>query len=496
MPLNRVIQCTLVIAFLGGLPLGASIARTQTRPNILFILADDLGWSDLGSYGNRFIETPVLDRLAEQGMRFTNAYTAPVCTPSRGMILSGQYSARTGLYKVPFVSNERPWARILPPENWGSSPVDGTTIGRVLTEAGYDAVLVGKTHVPPPFLEGLRVHPEVKVEKTLDDEFEAKVGAFVRANPENDVGLITQQAVRFIAANDGQPFFCYVGHYMPHIPIEARSELRIKYETKWKKNHVSIHPRYAAMCETVDESVGLILEALERRHLGNRTIVVFFSDNGGVRKAFSDNLGSSITDMTPLRGEKGGLYEGGIRVPLIIRWPGNIDEGTVCDTPVISTDFLPTIADIVGVRLGKEVITDGVSLLPLLKGNARLKREHLFFYFPDYHHDFPAIAIRAGHYKLIESAEDGHLELYNLATDIGETHNLAPLEGQLTSSLVRELHGWRESLGARLATRNPAFDEKKQDYLDPRGEQTRREYLPSPWPPLAGQSNNDTDVQL
>ena len=453
----------LVRAAMGLVAFAPSLASSKDAPNIVFILADDLGWTDLGCSGNRYIETPAIDRLAAEGMRFTNAYTAPVCTPSRGMILSGQSPARTGVYKVPFMPNDRPWAKVIPPENWGDHPVEGTTLGQWLTGIGYASELVGKTHVPPAYLQGMRVistqRPEsnARIAKILGDEFSARVNRFADANSGKLVGALTQQAIFFIAENKDRPFFCYIGHYAPHVPLEARDELKRKYEDKWRRFPVAIHPHYAAMCEALDESVGLLIETLDRLHLTDHTVVVFFSDNGGVERVFNDGHGAEITDLTPLRGEKGGLYEGGIRVPMIVRWPGEVKPGSICDTPVISTDFLPTIAEIAGKQLTPDIITDGTSLVPLLKGTGIWERARLFFYFPDYHHDFPAMAVREGRYKLIESSEDGHRELYDLVADIGERQNLVSKMATKASDLAKELSRWRESLEARLPTPNPHF---------------------------------------
>ena len=320
--------------------------RAAASPNFVFILVDDLGWSDLGCYGNRFIETPFIDALCADGMRFTAGYTAPVCTSSRGMILSGQSSARTGLYKVPFPGNDRPWARVIPPENWGVAPVGAKPIGAVLKSGGYTSKLIGKVHVPKAFLEGMDGATNVeRAQSTLGRHLYERVVAFAAKNPGKQVGSITQQAIEFIASNSDRPFFCYVGHHVPHIPLVAREELTVKYEEKSRRHSSLIHPHYAAMCEAMDESVGLILDTLDHLNLADNTMVVFFSDNGGVQHCFYDERGEQITDTSPLRGEKGGVYEGGIRVPMIVRWPGHVAPGSICDTPVISTDFLPTFSE-------------------------------------------------------------------------------------------------------------------------------------------------------
>jgi uncharacterized sulfatase len=271
------------------------------------------------------------------------------------MILSGQYNARTGLYKVPFKPNDRPWARIIPPEPWGDSPVNAEPLGVLLTRGGYESKIVGKVHVPEAFSAGMtgESNPE-KAEAVLGRSLYKKVTQFSEANPGKKVGPITREAIEFIASNRDKPFFCYVGHHIPHIPLVARAELNRKYEEKWKQQPGKIHPHYAAMCEVMDESVSLILETLDHLELSKNTMVVFFSDNGGVSHCFADAKGEQITDMTPLRGEKGGILEGGIRVPMIVRWPGRVRPNSVCHTPVVSVDFLPTFAEVAGIGLPEE----------------------------------------------------------------------------------------------------------------------------------------------
>jgi uncharacterized sulfatase len=458
-------------------------AAEPENPNIVFILVDDLGWADLGCYGNGFIETPAIDDLAESGMRFTAAYTASVCTPSRGMILSGQYNARTGLYKVPFKPNDRPWAKIIPPAPWGDSPVNAEPLGVLLTRGGYESKIVGKVHVPEAFSSGMtgKSNPE-KAEAALGRSLHKKVTQFSDANPGKKVGPITREAIEFIASNRDKPFFCYVGHHIPHIPLVARAELNSKYEEKWKRQPGKIHPHYAAMCEVMDESVGLILEALDHLELSRNTLVVFFSDNGGVLHCFADARGEQITDMTPLRGEKGGILEGGIRVPMIVRWPGRVRPNSVCHTPVVSVDFLPTFAEVAGIGLPEEQLTDGVSLVPLLTEKGRLERREIFSYFPDYHHDFPGVAVRQGDYKLIKASEDGQLELYNLADDPGEGRNLASRLPEKAEELHGILMDWQERVGARSATPNPEYNPLKEHILDPDTEDVRLKYLPEPLP--------------
>jgi len=448
-------------------------------PNILFILVDDLGWSDLGCYGNKFIETPAIDRLAASGMRFTSAYTAPVCAPSRGQILSGQYNARTGLYKVPYKGNDRPWAKVVPPDNWGDTLVSAKPLAALLAQAGYESKLIGKQNVPKSFMTGFngKSNPE-KAKAALGEKFYAKVVKFSEENPDTRLGTTTRKSIEFIASNKEKPFFCYVGHDIPHIPLKARQELIKKYEAKWKSKPGKIHPHYAAMCEAMDESVRLIDETLDKLDLTDNTVVVFFSDNGGVNRCFYDAKGEQVTDMSPLRGQKGGIYEVGILVHFIVRWSGKVKPGSVSDIPVVSTDFLPTFTEIAGLTLPKDQLCDGESLVSVLKQKAKLKRKEIFTYFPDYHHDFPGIAVRQGDYKLIRASEDGHLELYNLADDIGEQNNLAKKMPIKAAKLNKILEDWLKEVGAKKATPNPNYDPKKQHLLDPEAEKQRKSYLP------------------
>jgi uncharacterized sulfatase len=317
-----------------------------------------------------------------------------------------------------------------------------------------------------------------KAEAALGKSLYRKVIQFSEANPGKKAGPITREAIEFIASNREKPFFCNVGHHIPHIPLVAREELNRKYEEKWKQQPVKIHPHYAAMCEVMDESVGLILETLDHLGLSDNTIVVFFSDNGGVIHCFADNKGEQITDMTPLRGEKGGIFEGGVRVPMIVRWPGRIRPNSVCHTPVVSVDFLPTFTEIAGISLPEERITDGVSLVPLFTETGQLESREIFSYFPDYHHDSPGVAVRQGDYKLIRASEDGHLELYNLADDPGEGNNLASSLPDKADELHGILMDWLEGVGAMSATPNPDYDPEKEHLLDPDGEEVRLRYLP------------------
>jgi len=436
---------------------------TQRPPNFLFILADDMGWADLGCYGNTYIETPRIDRLASEGMRFTNAYAAPVCSPTRSSIQTGQYTARTGIYDF-IPGHWRPFAKLTPPPNRLALPTESTTLAEALAPGGYVSTSLGKWHLghspeqqgyvqPPQGDEGL---------DALPDAFAKKVQAFAKANPGKRVGLLTRQAVQFMAANCDRPFLCFLSHHAVHIRCQARDELVRKYQAKAKRQETPIYPVYAAMCEAMDESVGLCLETLDHLGLSENTVVIFYSDNGGLDQIYTGN-GPRITTNAPLRGFKGSLYEGGIRVPLIVRWPGVAEAGATCRWPVIANDFLPTLLEMAAIGERPDQPIDGTSLVPLLRGRDRLDRDSLYWYYPTYHHSTPALAVREGDWKLIHFLEDDRLELYNLAEDIGEKQNLAAKMPEKAETLKKKLHRWRRELDVPLPEPNPNHDPAKAD---------------------------------
>jgi len=444
-----------------GSPARSGAAGSKPKPNFLFVLADDLGWADPGCYGNTFIETPVIDRLAAEGMRFTDAYAAPVCSPTRSSIMTGQYTARTGIYDF-IPGHWRPYAKLTPPPNRLELAPEQITLAEALAPGGYVAASIGKWHLgrqptdqgfvaPPRGNEGLDALPET---------FAQKVNAYAKANPGKRVGPLTRQAVQFMAANRDRPFLCFLSHHAVHIKCEARADLVRKYEEKAKTHETVIYPVYAGMCEAMDESVGLCLETLDHLGLADRTVVIFVSDNGGLIRMYTGE-GPRVTTNAPLRAEKGTLYEGGIRVPLVIRWPGVTKPGSVCRWPVISNDFMPTMLAMAGLAPRPGQVIDGASLVPLLEGRDRLERDTLTWYYPTYHHSTPAVAIRQGDWKLIEFHEDGRLELYNLAEDIGESNNLADAMREKAQALRARLHAWLDSLKAPKPEPNPDYDPAK-----------------------------------
>lgn len=437
--------------------------NARQTPNVVLFLVDDLGWADLGCYGNKFHETPHIDRLARQGMRFTDAYAAcPVCSPTRASLLTGRYPATLKL--TDFIPGHwRPWARLVVPEFNQQLPHEEVTFAEVLGQGGYVSGAFGKWHL------GARSHyPDTQG----FDEFLVTRGRHffphVRATPPVEAmdgaylaDVLTARAEQFIAAHRDRPFVLYLSHYAVHIPLEAKSTLVEKYENKPKPAAGVNHPVYAAMVEHVDGSLGRIVEMLEKHALSDNTIVILFSDNGGLRRRF-DGAGPVVTSNAPLRDEKGSLYEGGIRVPLIVRWPGVVEPGTLSHAPVSSVDIFPTMLEAAGLgeQIGESV--DGESLLPLLAGSGRLDREAIFWHYPHYHHTAPAGAVRHGDFKLIEFFEHSRLELYNLKEDIGERHNLAEKMPAKTAQLRTTLADWRESVRAKMPQPNLQYDPTKE----------------------------------
>ena len=433
---------------------GRAGARARSgRPNFVFFLIDDLGWKDLGCTGSTFYETPRIDKLAGEGVVFTSAYSnAPNCAPTRACLMSGRYGPRHGVYTVG--TPERGAAKrrkLVPTPNTTHLGSEHVTIAEALKPAGYTCACIGKWHLgtKTPYRPQDRGF-DVVHERDGRGHF-TKDGAYL-------TDRFTDRAVEFIEANRDRPFFLYLSHHAVHTPIQARPELVEKYR---KKAPAAGHrdPTYAAMIESVDHSVGKVLDTLESLDLSDNTAVFFFSDNGGH---------ANFTAMGPLRGSKGTLYEGGIRVPAIVRWPGNVKPGRTCDVPIIGIDFYPTLLDMAGAARPAGHPLDGESLVPLLRGK-ELKRRAIFWHFPAYLEPYndrqwpwrttPAGAVRQGDWKLIEYFEDRRVELYNLRDDIGETKDLAAGMPKKAKELHGALVRWRTQLNAPVPSQlNPKFD--------------------------------------
>lgn len=447
----------------------ASWATDSSKPNIVFILIDDMGWKDVGYMGSPYYETPNIDRLAHLGMRFNQAYASSSnCAPTRASLLTGQYTTRHGVYTVgnPDRGDEA-LRRLLPLDNSLSIPLDKISIAKALKPAGYVSAAVGKWHVGnTPQQHGF--------DFGIDRE-ELGYKGHLKDGDKYLTDKLTDIAIDFMEKNNpkktGKPFFLYLAHHAIHTPIQAKEGYSDKYK---KKDGVDCHnnPEYAAMIQSVDESVARVNAALEKMGISQNTILIFFSDNGGH---------GAITCQRPLRGGKGMYYEGGIREPMFVYWPGTIPSGTSCDQPIMSTDFYPTFLSLAGVTPPKNYVLDGVDITPLFRGVSSIEREPLFWYFPAYLEAYkgltedsrdpafrtrPVSVIRKGNWKLLlyheewsldggmkNIANNNAVELYNLKNDIGERNNLANSKIKKREELLQELFRLHEKTGATIVSK-------------------------------------------
>jgi arylsulfatase A-like enzyme len=452
-----------VLALTALLPAPVLAADLPAKPNVVFILADDLGWTDLACQGSKFYETPNIDRLAREGMRFTNGYTCgPNCQPTRAALMSGQYGPRTGVYTVGhtnrFDTSRRP---LVPVENVQQLPLDKVTVGEAIKQAGYATGYFGKWHLGnnKQHHPGQQGFDEALV--SAGRHFDFLTQPPVKVPPGTYLAdYLTDRAVGFLEKNKERPFFLYLAHFGVHSPHEAKKELIERFKDK---PAVGGHrdPTYAAMIASVDESVGRVLKKLEELQLDKNTLVLFSSDNGGVGGYVAAGVKTKdgITNNAPLRGGKGMLYEGGIRVPWLARWPGRVQAGTVCEEPILSVDLYPTLLELAGGRPDPGHPLDGASLTKLLfgGGTAKLDRPALYWHFPGYlgagpnaWRTLPAGAVRMGDWKLQEFFEDGRLELYNLRDDLGEQKNLAAALPERVHEMHARLKAWREEVKAPM----------------------------------------------
>jgi len=448
---------TLFTSYL--LPFTSALAAPADKLNIVFVLVDDMGWTDLGCCGSSYYQTPNIDRLASQGMRFTDAYAAcTVCSPTRASVMTGQYPAR--LHITDWIAgHKRPFAKLSVPDGTMRLAPEIPNVARALKAVGYATASIGKWHLGPsecwPDKQGFDLNvggcdkgqpPSYFSPYKIPTLKEGPVGEFLSDR-------LTDEALAFIEANKDRPFFLYLPHYAVHTPIQAKQAVIDRYKALQNKDAPHHNPVYAALVESVDDSVGRLLAKLDVLKLGNRTIIVFTSDNGGL---------VGCTSNAPLRAGKGSAYEGGVRVPLIVKWPGVVQPGSVCHAPVISADYYPTLLAAVGATPAAGPV-DGESLVPLLKQSGGLARDAIYWHYPHYHPGgaTPYGAVREGDFRLVEFYEDNRVELYNLKDDIGETKNLAAAMPDKTAALCRKLHDWRARVGAQMPASNPAFDPAK-----------------------------------
>ena len=470
---------TLALAGPGAFS-ACSIFQKKEKLNFILINIDDLGWRDLTCYGSRYYETPNIDRLAAQGVRFTDAYAScAVCSPTRASIMTGRYPARIGVtdwihhldkrgeeaYKegknpTAYVGGKR--RKLLCPPNPYWMELDEVTIAEVLKTAGYATCHIGKWHLgyEPwfPDKQGFDINigggeigqPPTYFDPYYLNEQRPSIPALSsRRQGEYLTDRESDETVRFLKEHRDKPFFLHMCHYAVHTPLQAREELVSKYENKGKTNQTNA--TYAAMIESVDRAVGRMLSTLDEIGLAGRTMVIFTSDNGGLQDYATDN--------DPLRAGKGYPYEGGIRVPLIVRWPGVIESGRVCEVPVSSVDHFPTLVELAGARLLSDRVIDGESLVPVLKGTGSLRREAIFWHFPHYRGEvIPYSIIRKKGWKLIKRYEGRTFELFNLKEDLSEKNDLSGKRPEKVKELDAELSAWLKDTQAKLPRENPDYE--------------------------------------
>lgn len=536
----------LMVFSFGALSLVAPIAQAETsqsKPNVVLFFVDDLGWSDVASYGSSFYETPNIDALAKDGVRFTDAYaTSHVCSPSRASLITGKYPARLGLTDWLTGRPNRKFQKLKNAEKLQALPQDEYTLAEALKAQGYSTAIFGKWHLGPGAADGpLSQGFDEFVPKDWYKGW-PKAGYFAPfqmdgLDSEKDAYLtdrLTDEALAYIESNKDNPFFLYLSHFAVHDPVQGRSDLVNQYEEKLSKmaddpnpvfilegnpddanqlsrkelnalidkpgyegqvnlprRMVKISQRqdnieFAGMVESMDESLGRVRAKLTQLGIADNTIIIFFSDNGGMagknaRRPDSQKnkkktqklvtwssraklpLGGFSTSNLPLRGGKGWLYEGGIRVPLIISSPNQTNRGTISAEPVIGTDIYPTILELAGLSMLPEQHVDGVSIAPLLTAQETLDRDAIFWHFPHYSNhgnQSPGGAVRSGDYKLLEYFENGTVQLFNLREDIGEQNDLSLVEPERAAKLREKLHAWRRNVSANMMLPNPEYAPK------------------------------------
>ncbi len=457
----------LFLAFTGG---SVAAAQKSRRPNIVLILIDDYGWRDTGFNGSKFYETPNIDRLAREGMVFTDGYSASaVCSPTRAAIMTGKCPARLHITShLQGASNRYHHTKVIQPSARLALPLEEVTVAELLREQGYRTACIGKWHLGTkgflPSDQGFDValagdeagstnnffYPAWLKKVTLD----GKPGDYL-------TDRLTTLATDFITSNKDREFFLYLPHFAVHTPIEGKPEKVKKYDAKARPDDPQNYGEYAAMIESVDESVGRILDTLREAGVAENTLVLFSSDNGGVTSR--EWKGRPVTSNLPLRVGKGHVYEGGIRVPTVVRWPGVTKPGSTCSEPVISYDYAPTIAEVAGVPREKLPAMDGRSFAALLRGRPGPVRD-LFWHYPHYspQKGRPAAAIRRGDDKLILFFEDSRVELYNLKKDIGEANDLAPVQPAKAAAMRKRLEEWLRVTGAQIPAKNPNYDPARE----------------------------------
>lgn len=465
----RLLLCLVALLTVAG--------RAAEKLNVVVILADDLGWTDLACFGSDLYQTPNLDRLAREGMKFTQAYSAcTVCSPTRASLMSGKYPARVRV--TDWIPGRPPVNPKLTVPDWTKYlPLEEITLAEAFKAAGYATASIGKWHLGSepywPKAQGFDVNiAGTDAGSPTSGYFSPWKIATLTDGPEGEylTDRMGTEAARYIRAQGDTPFFLYLPHFAVHTPIQAPKALVEKYQKLVKPGLRHTNPTYAAMVESMDTAIGRMIAALEEKKLLDRTVIVFTSDNGGHLPT---------TTNVPLRVGKGSSYEGGVRVPLIVRWPGGAKPGATSDVPVITPDLYPTVLALAGVPVPAAQQLDGENIEPVLRQRGGLKRDALYWHYPHYQlyqqgGTAPYGAIRAGDFKLIEFYDGRPPELYNLRDDIGETRDLASAQPAKARELQARLAKWREDVRAQMPAKNAAFDPTKPEH-EQKGKKKKRD---------------------
>ncbi|MFM8905723.1 MAG: sulfatase [Verrucomicrobiota bacterium] len=458
---------TLIALVLTILATALPAQNAGRPPNVIVILVDDWGTTDLGCYGSKLYETPNIDRLASEGVHFTTGYSAcTVCSPTRAALMTGKYPAR--LHLTDWIAGHgRPHAKLKIPDWTKFMKHEEVTLAEQFKAAGYATASIGKWHLTPALEQGDEAYYPEK------HGFDINVGGYHRGQPPSyfspykiptlkegpDGEFLTDreaaEAAKFIEANHAKPFFIYLPHYAVHTPIQSKKDVAAKYAAKLEKSPglAQRNASYAALVESVDDALGTIRKALVKSGLTENTVIVITGDNGGLLP---------ITDNAPLRAGKGSAYEGGVRVPFIVAWPGKLAPKVVSDVPAVTIDIYPTVLELAGIRPMQSLV-DGISLAPLLTKGSKPERDTVFWHYPHYHPGgaTPYSAVRSGDWRLVHFYEDGRDELYNLAADVGEKNELSAKEPEVAKALRTRLDAWLKSVDAQLPTPNPDADAAK-----------------------------------
>ena len=525
--MKNLIQFSLILLLMLLFSNCAKNSIKEKSPNVIFFLVDDLGWSDVGCYGSEFYETPNIDKLASEGVRFTDAYSAcHVCSPTRASILTGKYPASLNLTDWLPGRRDFPFQKLKNVEINQHIPYDISTLPKTLKNNGYKTAIIGKWHLGEDD------------SSTLKQGFDSRLPDWNKGWPKDgyhfpygmkglEVGTegeyltdrMTEEAIKYIEHNKETPFFLYLSHFAVHDPIEGRADLVEEYSNKLKgmdppagepfiletnpdeKNSMTRtaldsllgdkkyngyrifsnesvkikqyqdNVEFAGMVESMDKSLGRIMNKLKELELDQNTVVIFYSDNGGMsaanfyypdREISKNELDKAFaTSNLPLRGGKGWMYEGGIRVPLIIKWPGKGLQGVVSTVPVTSPDFFPTILEMIGIKQESNDQKDGKSMVPLLMGEQELDRETIYWHFPHYSNhgnQSPGGAVRSRDFKLLEYYENNTVQLFNLSEDPGEQNDLSAKEPERVNKLRLLLTNWRNKVNAKMMFPNSEYD--------------------------------------